>query len=61
MLLLKLNTLLTKSILYIIISYYIYSKKNCKKKIGNYLFSHSLSSAFKCLTSLFGMGRGVST
>ena len=37
------------------------SKKLEQKKTGNYLFSHTLSSAYKCLTTLFGMGRGVST
>ena len=32
-----------------------------KKKIGDYLFLLTLSSAYECLTSLFGMGRGVPT
>ena len=32
-----------------------------KKSIGNVLFSHTLSSELKCLTSVFGMGTGVST
>ena len=30
-----------------------------KKNLGNFLFSHSLSSAFSGLTSVFGMGTGV--
>ena len=33
----------------------------CKKKISNFLFSLSLSSALKSLTSVFGMGTGVSS
>ena len=28
---------------------------------GNELFSHTLSSPMKCLTSVFGMGTGVTT
>ena len=32
-----------------------------QKKIGNLLSSLTLFSPLKCLTSLFGMGRGVST
>lgn len=35
--------------------------KNEQKKIGNLLSSLTLFSPLKCLTSLFGMGRGVST
>ena len=31
------------------------------KKTGNVLFSLTLSSALKCLTSVFEMGTGVST
>ena len=30
-----------------------------KKILGNFLFSHSLSSALSGLTSVFGMGTGV--
>ena len=37
------------------------NKKNKQKKIGNLLSSLTLFSPLKCLTSLFGMGRGVST
>ena len=33
--------------------------KNEQKKIGNLLSSLTLFSPLKCLTSLFGMGRGV--
>ena len=36
-------------------------RKNKQKKIGNLLSSLTLFSPLKCLTSLFGMGRGVST
>ena len=32
-----------------------------KKKLATTYFRDKLSSAYKCLTSLFGMGRGVST
>ena len=32
-----------------------------KKNIGNLLFSRKLFSPLKCLTSVFGMGTGVST
>ena len=35
--------------------------KKSKKKICNYLFSLTLSSALKSLTSVFGMGTGVSS
>ena len=35
--------------------------KITKKNIGNYLFSLTLSSAYKSLTSVFGMGTGVSS
>ena len=40
---------------------YIFSNLNLdiKKILGNFLFSHSLSSAFSGLTSVFGMGTGV--
>ena len=31
----------------------------CTKKLGNFLSSHSLFSAFSDLTSVFGMGTGV--
>ena len=37
------------------------SKFFAKKNIGNLLSSLTLFSPLKCLTSLFGMGRGVST
>ena len=44
----------------------IYIKKalikiRAKKKLATTYFRDKLSSAYKCLTSLFGMGRGVST
>ena len=32
-----------------------------KKIVSNFLFSHTLSSALECLTSVFGMGTGVPT
>ena len=59
--------LLFVSILYLIIHFYFvfYVKIYLlfyiflhKKNIGNVLFSLSLSSAFRCLTSVFGMGTG---
>ena len=37
---------------------FVYVKIEHKKNIGNVLFSLSLSSAFRCLTSVFGMGTG---
>ena len=46
------------------VNYYINAIEETKKeqkKIGNLLSSLTLFSPLKCLTSLFGMGRGVST
>ena len=37
------------------------SKKIAKKKLATTYFRFRLSSAYECLTSLFGMGRGVPT
>ena len=53
------HTTTTHELLYIVIN--IKTIKKGKKKIGNYLFSLTLSSALKCLTSVFEMGTGVST
>ena len=37
----------------------IYQRYKQKKILGNFLFSHTLSSALSGLTSVFGMGTGV--
>ncbi len=42
-------------------SFKVKKYKITQKKIGNSLSSLTLLSAYQCLTSLFGMGRGVST
>ena len=47
-----------------IYTYFINIKKSSQTGAnlpGNELFSHSLSSPMKCLTSVFGMGTGVTT
>ena len=36
----------------------LYVKKDIKKILATSYFSYSLSSAFRCLTSVFGMGTG---